>query len=401
MPNSSLRGQRLQPSPLRKLAAFSDLAIAKGIKVYGLNIGQPDLELADDLKTLFQNRSLPELTYTPSQGVRSYLEGLSKYYQSIGYNVSPSEIIVTNGGSEAILFALIACLDSGDELLVPEPYYANFNGFAQMLDIKVKTVPSSIETNFKLPPITEFESAITSKTRAILICSPNNPTGYVYSKEEIQLLCKLAKKRDLFLICDEAYRDFIYSIDAFYSPLQEPEMADHVIVVDSISKRFNACGARVGALVTKNPFIYQASLKQAQARLSVSTLGQLIGEAALKLNSSLLKASVDEYRRRRDVVLAGLNEIRGAVYNEPNGAFYVMAELPIDSSEKFCEWMLESFSYQGATVALAPAGGFYGTPEIGIKQVRIAYVLNETDLKTAIRCLKEGVAEYQKQRLKA
>ena len=380
-------------SPIRKLVPFAEAAKKRGTKVFHLNIGQPDIETPPAILDAVRNADIKVLEYSHSAGNESYRRKLVQYYQKVGIDVNYDQIMITTGGSEAILFGFFTCLNPGDEVIVPEPFYANYNGFACAAGVNVIPITSHIETGFALPPIDEFEKVITSKTKAIIICSPNNPTGYLYSKEEMYKLKDLCLKHDLYLFSDEAYREFCYDGD-YVSALHIEGLEQHVVLMDTISKRYSACGARLGALVTKNKAVYDAAMKFAQARLSPPGLAQIMGEAAIDLPESYFEAPKAEYLSRRNLLVKRLNAMSGVVCPNPGGAFYAMAKLPIDDSDKFCQWLLESFSYKGQTVMLAPATGFYGTPGLGKQEVRLAYVLNLTALDQAMDCLEEALKVY-------
>ena len=394
MPSISKKGQSMPASPIRKLVPFSDAAKERGIKVFHLNIGQPDIETthyAIDAVRKFDERVIE---YSPSQGYLSYRKKLREYYKRIGIDVSTDEIIVTTGGSEALLFAFQSIMDPEDEVIIPEPFYANYNGFAKNAGINVKPIYSSIETGFALPDISEFEKAITPRTKAILICNPNNPTGYLYSKEEMETLRQIVLKYDIFLIADEVYREFCYGGVEHCSAMDLEGVENNVILVDSTSKRFSACGIRVGCLITKNKEVLSTVMKFAQARLSPPTYGQVAGEAALDTPISYFDEVVAEYVSRRNVCVEGINAIEGAFCPTPKGAFYIIAKLPIDDGEKFCQWMLTDFNYNGKTVMMAPASGFYSTEGRGKQEVRISYCLKKEDLKEAMMILKEALKVY-------
>jgi aspartate aminotransferase len=393
MPLISTRGAAMPASPIRKLVPFAEAAKKKGIKVYHLNIGQPDIETPPAIMDAVKNADIPVLEYSHSAGNESYRKKLVKYYQKTGINVSPQEIIITTGGSEAILFGFFTCLNPGDEVIIPEPFYANYNGFACAAGVEVVPITSTIETGFALPPIAAFEKVITPKTKAILICNPNNPTGYVYSEEELEALRTICIKHDLFLFSDEAYREFCYT-GTVKSALQLKGLDDKVIVMDTISKRYSACGARIGALITKNKAVYEATMKFAQARLSPPGLAQIMGEAAVDLPDNFFDAPKAEYQKRRDLLVSRLNKIPGVYCPNPGGAFYAIAKLPIEDSDRFCQWLLESFSYEGQTLMLAPATGFYGTEGLGKQEVRLAYVLNTTSIAAAMDCLEKALEQY-------
>jgi aspartate aminotransferase len=382
-------------SPIRKLTPFAEKAVADGKKVYHLNIGQPDIETPEGMLNAVKNIDFKVWAYTDSEGTLPYRKKLTGYYNNIGYNITPEDIIVTTGGSEAISITFMACLDAGDEVIVPEPFYANYNGFANQSDIVVVPIMSYIENSFALPPIADFEKHITPKTRAIFICSPNNPTGYLYSREEMEALKQLVLKHDLYLFADEAYREFCYDGEKFVSPMHLDGLDENVVIIDTVSKRYSACGARLGCLITKNKAVWQTALKFAQARLSAGMVEQMAGIAAIDTPQSYFDKVINEYSSRRDVVVTALNKMDGVYCPNPGGAFYVVARLPIDDADKFCQWMLEKFSYENQTVMMAPATGFYTTPGAGKNEVRIAYVLNKHDLEQAMVCLEKGLHEYQ------
>lgn len=381
-------------SPIRKLTPFADKAKLDGKKVYHLNIGQPDIETPDGMLNAIKDISFKVWAYTPSEGTLSYRKKLTEYYNKLGYNITPENIIVTTGGSEAITISMMACLDPGDEVIIPEPFYANYNGFACQSDIVVKPILSYIDNGFALPPISEFEKLITDKTKAIIICNPNNPTGYLYSKDELEALKELALKYDLYLFSDEAYREFCYGGQSFMSPMHLAGLDDNVIVMDTVSKRYSACGARLGCLITKNKEVLAAGLKFAQARLSPGMVEQIAGEVAVDTPDEYFEAVNKEYTARRNTIVNALNKMEGVYCPNPGGAFYVVAQLPIDNADKFCQWMLESFSYENQTVMMAPATGFYSTPGVGLNQVRMAYVLNQGDIEKAMICLEEALKVY-------
>lgn len=394
MPTISQKGINMPASPIRKLTPFADQAKREGKKIYHLNIGQPDIETPEIMLNALKNIEFKVWAYTPSEGTLSYRTKLAEYYNKIHYNITPNDILVTNGGSEAITIAMQACLNPGEEVIIPEPFYANYNGFACSSDIIVKPIMSTIDNGFALPSIADFEKVITEKTKAIAICNPNNPTGYLYSREELEALKELCLKHDLYLFSDEAYREFCYDGREFISPMQLEGLEEYVVVFDTVSKRYSACGARIGCIITKNKELYQTALKFAQARLSPSLEGQIAGEAAVDTPDSYFEAVSKEYTARRDTLVEGLNKIEGVYCPNPGGAFYVIAKLPIDNADKFCQWMLEKFSYQNETVMMAPATGFYSTPGAGSNEVRLAYVLNQADLKKALICLEKGLEEY-------
>ena len=383
----------MPPSPIRKLVPYAEAAKKKGIKVFHLNIGQPDIETPPSILDAVRKADIPVLEYSHSAGNESYRRRLVSYYRSVGIDVSFDQIMITTGGSEAIMFGFFACLNPGDEVIIPEPYYANYNGFAVQAGVTVVPITSHIENGFALPPISDFEKVITGNTKAIVVCSPNNPTGYLYSRQEMEDLKSICLKHDLFLFSDEAYREFSYSGD-YVSALHLAGMDDHVVLMDTISKRYSACGARLGAFVTKNKGVYDTAMKFAQARLSPPGLAQIMGEAAVDLPASYFDKPKAEYLERRNLVVSRLNGMRGVFCPNPGGAFYAMASLPIDDSDKFCQWLLESFSFRERTVMLAPATGFYGTTGLGKNEVRLAYVLNVQDLGDAMDCLERALQEY-------
>ena len=380
-------------SPIRKLVPFAEAAKKKGTKVYHLNIGQPDIETPPAIIDAVKHADIRVLEYSHSAGNESYRRKLVQYYKKVGIDVNYDQIMITTGGSEAILFGFFTCLNPGDEVIVPEPFYANYNGFACAAGVTVKPITSTIETGFALPPIEEFEKVITAKTKAIIICSPNNPTGYLYSKEEMYKLKDICLKHNLYLFSDEAYREFCYDGE-YVSAMHIEGMEEHVVLMDTISKRYSACGARIGALVTKNKAVYDAAMKFAQARLSPPGLAQIMGEAAIDLPDSYFEAPKAEYLSRRNLLVSRLNAMQGVVCPNPGGAFYAIAKLPIDDSDRFCQWLLESFSHEGETIMLAPATGFYGTPGLGKQEVRLAYVLNTAALDRAMNCLEEALKIY-------
>jgi len=381
-------------SPIRKLTPFADKAKLDGKKVYHLNIGQPDIETPEGMLNAIKNIDFKVWAYTPSEGTLTYRQKLTEYYNKLGYNITPGNILVTTGGSEAITIAMMACLDAGDEIIIPEPFYANYNGFASQCDVVVKPILSYIDNGFALPPIADFEKLITPKTRAIFICSPNNPTGYLYSEAEMLALKELVLKHDLYLFADEAYREFCYDGRTFTSPMHLKGIEENVIVLDTVSKRYSACGARLGCLITKNKSVWEAGLKFAQARLSPGMVEQIAGTAAVDTPDEYFEAVNKEYTSRRDTIVSALNKMDGVYCPNPGGAFYVVAKLPIDNADKFCQWILESFSYQNATVMMAPATGFYSTPGAGTNEVRMAYVLNNDDIGKAMVCLEEALKVY-------
>ena len=394
MPQISKRGAEMPASPIRKLTPFADQARKEGKKIYHLNIGQPDIETPAGMLNALKNSSFKIWAYTPSEGLESYREKLAGYYNKLQYNVSAADILITSGGSEALTIAIQSCLSPGDEIIIPEPFYANYNGFACASGAVVKPILSYIEDSFALPPIADFEKLIGPKTKAIAICSPNNPTGYLYSLAELESLKELCIKYDLFLFADEAYREFCYDGNTFVSPIQLEGFEEHVVIIDTVSKRYSACGARIGCLITKNKSVYQAALKFAQSRLSPSLEGQIAAEAAIDTPNSYFEAVSKEYTARRNTLVEGLNKIDGVYCPTPGGAFYVVAQLPIDNADTFCQWILEEFSYQNQTIMMAPATGFYSTPGMGTDQVRMAYVLKQEDLSNALICLEEALKVY-------
>ena len=394
MPSISKKGQRMPASPIRKLTPYADKAKLEGKTVYHLNIGQPDIETPVGMINAIKNVDFKVWAYTASEGTLSYRKQLAKYYNKVGYNITTDDIIVTAGGSEAISITFMTCLDAGDEVIVPEPYYANYNGFASQNDVIVRPIMSYIENGFALPPISEFEKNITDRTRAIFICSPNNPTGYLYSREEMEALKALVLKHDLYLFADEAYREFCYGDQPFVSPMHLDGLEENVIIIDTVSKRYSACGARLGCIITKNRKFWETAIKFAQARLAPGMVEQIAGEAAIDTPDEYFEHVKGEYTARRNTIVTALNNMEGVYCPNPGGAFYVMAQLPIDNSDKFCQWMLEEFSYQNQTVMMAPATGFYSTPSAGKNQVRLAYVLNKTDLEKAMVCLAEALKVY-------
>ena len=381
-------------SPIRKLVPFAEKAKKNGKQVFHLNIGQPDIQTPQVALDAISNFSKKVVEYSHSAGFESYRIGLSKYYQNIGIEVDHNDLMVTTGGSEALLFALSSCLDQGDEVIIPEPFYANYNGFSKSSGVIVKPITTKIENGFALPDIKEFEKLITSKTKAILICNPGNPTGYLYSKEELEILRDIVLKHDLFLFADEVYREFAYDGHVHYSVLSLEGLNDHAVVIDSTSKRYSMCGIRIGCIVSKNKEVISTALKFAQARLSPPTFGQVAAEAALQTPKSYFDKVSSEYLSRRDLLVDSLNKIDGVICPKPKGAFYAIAQLPVDNADKFAQWLLEDFDFNGATLMVAPAEGFYSTPGEGLNQVRIAYVLNKESLIMAIKCLEEALKIY-------
>ena len=394
MPKISHKGKLMPESPIRKLVPYSEIAKKKGNKVYHLNIGQPDIKTPEVAMKAVKNLDLTILEYSHSAGNESYRKKLAAYYTNQGIPVKTEDIIITTGGSEALMFAMGSTMDQGDEIIIPEPFYANYNGFSTASGINVVPVISTIETRFALPAIADFEKLITPKTKAILICNPGNPTGYLYSKEEIMQLADLVKKHDLFLISDEVYREFTYDGDIHYSVMNVPGLEEHAIMIDSVSKRYSMCGARIGCIVSKNKELMTTAMKFAQARLSPPTIEQIASEAALDTPQSYFDEVISEYRERRDTLIEELNKIEGVIVSKPKGAFYCIAQLPIDNADKFAQWLLESYDLNGETVMVAPAAGFYSTPGMGLSQVRIAYVLKKEDLVSAVRILKAAIPVY-------
>ncbi len=394
MPILSKRGIEMPPSPIRKLVPFSEAAKKEGRKVYHLNIGQPDIRTPQVAIDAIRNLDKTVLEYSHSAGYESYRRKLASFYQGFGINVDYSQIIVTTGGSEAILFTLMSTMDPGDELIIPEPFYANYNGFAVAAGIKVVPVTSRIEDGFALPPIEAFEKLITPRTKGILICNPNNPTGYLYSKEELEKLRTIVLKHNLYLFSDEVYREFCYDGATHHSVLSLEGLENHTVLFDSVSKRFSACGIRIGAIVSRNQELMTSAMKFAQARLSPPGLGQIAAEAALETPATYFDEVVTEYIARRNFLVDGLNSIPGVLCPKPKGAFYTTVRLPVDDTEKFAKWLLTDFSHENQTVMLAPASGFYATPGLGKDEVRIAYVLKLEDLKNAVECLRIALSVY-------
>ena len=395
MPKISHRAEIMPASPIRKLVPFSIAAKQKGIKVYHLNIGQPDIETPETALNALKDIHLKVLEYSLSEGNIEYREQLAKYYNRIGFeDITPKNFIVTNGGSEALNFAISVLCDQDDEIIVPEPYYANYNGFSNALGVKVHSIPSSIETGFALPPIEEFEKKITDKTKAILICNPGNPTGYLYTREELAKLAEIALKHDVVVISDEVYREYVYDGKSQVSMLAFPELADNCIIIDSESKRYSMCGVRIGCMVTRSQKILDAAMKFAQARLSPVLIGQIIAAAAHVDDEAYIRSVREEYTKRRNLLVELLNGIPGVICPNPKGAFYCMVELPVKDTDDFAQWLLESYNYNGETIMVAPAGGFYSDPELGKKQVRMAYVLKEEDLRKSVEVLKHALQAY-------
>lgn len=381
-------------SPIRRLVPYANEAKARGIKVYHLNIGQPDIASPDCALEAVRHNDLRVVSYSDSAGNLSYRQGLVRYYERLGIGLTPADIIVTASGSEALLFAFTACLNPGDEVIIPEPFYANYNGMAVQTGLRVVPIPSSIESNFALPPIEEFEKRIGPRTRAILVCNPNNPTGYLYSKSEIEQLGAIARKHDLYLLADEVYREFCYDGHEHYSIMQLPDMEQHAVLLDSVSKRYSLCGARIGAFISRNKELMAGVMKLAQARLCASTYGQIAAEAALDAPAEYFKAVYDEYIARRNYMVGALNAMEGVYSPMPRGAFYTTARLPVDDADKFALWLLQEFSYEGQTVMIAPASGFYATEGLGKDEARLAYVLKIEDLRCAMEVLRAALKAY-------
>jgi aspartate aminotransferase len=394
MPNISQRGLKMPASPIRKLVPYAEAAKKRGIKVYHLNIGQPDIKTPEVALNAIRNYEGKVIEYSHSAGNESYRKALAAKYTQKGINVDENQILITTGGSEAILFAMFSCMNPGDEIIIPEPFYTNYNAFAQTAGVIVKPITSSIKDGFALPPISEFENSIGPKTKAIMICNPNNPTGYLYSNDELMQLRDLVLKHDLYLFADEVYREFCYGGNEHFSVMKMDGLEQHVIMIDSVSKRYSECGVRIGALVTRNKDILNSALKYAQARLSPPSLGQIVGEASLQTPDIYFTEVYDEYIARRDFVIDELNKIPGVFAPKPKGAFYAIISLPVDDSDKFCQWLLEDFNYENQTVMLAPASGFYATPGLGKTEARIAYVLKIDDLRSAVKCLAEALKVY-------
>ncbi len=394
MPKVSNKGKQMPESPIRKLVPYADIAKKKGHKVYHLNIGQPDIKTPEVAMNSIKNLDIKVLEYSHSAGFESYRTKLSQYYKNHGLPIEVADIIITTGGSEALLFAMGSTMDQGDEIIIPEPFYANYNGFSTASGVKVVPVISTIDTGFALPPIADFEKLITPKTKSILICNPGNPTGYLYSKDEMQQLADLVKKHDLFLIADEVYREFTYDGDIHYSVMNIPGLEEHAIMIDSVSKRYSMCGARIGCIVSKNKELMATAMKFAQARLSPPTFAQIASEAALETPQSYFDEVITEYRERRDTLIAELQKIDGVKVATPKGAFYCIAQLPIDNADNFAQWLLESYDMNKETVMVAPAAGFYSTPGVGLNEVRIAYVLKKEDLIRSVQILKDAIQVY-------
>lgn len=395
MPKISRKGFEMPESPIRKLVPFAEAAEKKGKKIYQLNIGQPDIKTPEVALDAIRNHDIEILSYSHSAGFESYREKLAKYYQNLELPVEKEDIIITTGGSEALLFAMGTITDPGDEVIIPEPFYANYNGFATASGVTIKPIKADIDTSFALPAISEFEKLITDKTKAILICNPGNPTGYLYTKEEVKQLADLALKHDLFIVADEVYREFAYDDSKHYSILGLPEISENAIMVDSVSKRYSMCGARIGCIVSKNKEVMSTAMKFAQARLSPPTFAQIASEAALETSQDYFQDVIEQYTSRRDLLVNGLKNIEGVKVAIPRGAFYCIAELPIEDADHFAQWLLETFEDDGETVMVAPAAGFYSTPNTGKNQVRIAYVLKKENLERSIEILEKALKQYK------
>lgn len=395
MPSISKKGMAMPESPIRKLVPYAEEAVKKGRTIYQLNIGQPDIKTPAKALAAVKSNSIEVLSYSHSAGFESYRTKLAAYYKKNDIEVTAQDLIITTGGSEALLFAMGTIADADDEIIIPEPFYANYNGFATSSGVKVVPVHSTIEDSFALPPISEFEKLITPRTKAIIICNPGNPTGYLYTREEIDQLAEIVKKHNLFLVADEVYREFAYDGAKHYSIMSVPGLEEHAIMIDSVSKRYSMCGARIGCIASKNKEVMKTAMKFAQARLSPPTFAQIASEAALDTPQEYFDEVIEEYTYRRNTLIKGLEEIDGVIVAKPKGAFYCIAQLPIDDAEDFAKWLLESYHLNNETVMVAPAAGFYSTPGTGLNQVRIAYVLKEEDLKRAVEILKAALKEYK------
>ena len=395
MPLISSKGKNMPESPIRKLVPYAEKATQLGKKIYYLNIGQPDIKSPKIAMDAVANSAIEVLAYSRSEGSDTYREKIANYYKKNNIQVESNQIIVTTGGSEALLFAMGTICDQDDEIIIPEPFYANYNGFATASGVNIVPVISKIENNFALPPISEFEKLITPKTKAIIICNPGNPTGYLYSQDEIKKLAKIVLKHNLFLVADEVYREFTYDGDEHYSILQEETLSENGIIIDSVSKRYSMCGARIGCLVSKNKEVIATALKFAQARLSPPTFAQIASEAALETPQSYFDDVIKEYKERRNILTENLQQIPGVKVGVPKGAFYCIVELPVENSDHFAQWLLEEFDYKGETIMVAPAGGFYSTNGVGLNQIRIAYVLKKEDLISSVEILKRALKEYR------
>jgi aspartate aminotransferase len=394
MPGISNKGNMMPESPIRKLVPYAEAAKKRGMKVYHLNIGQPDIKTPEVAMDAIRNYHEKVVEYSHSAGHQQYREKLASYYQKNNIDVNADDIIVTAGASEAILFAIQSIMDEGDEIIIPEPFYANYNGFATNAGVIVKPIFSDIKDGFSLPSISEFEKAVTEKTKAIIVCNPNNPTGYLYSKEELEVLKDIAIKHDLYLIADEVYREFVYDGEEHFSVMNLEGLEQHSILIDSVSKRYSACGFRIGCMISKNKELMATAMKFAQARLSPPSFGQVAAEAALETPQSYFDEVVHEYLQRRNVVVEAINKMDGAFCPNPKGAFYIVAKLPIDDSDRFCQWLLEDFDYEKQTVMAAPASGFYSSEGLGKDEIRISYVLKVEDLKNSMKVLEEALKVY-------
>lgn len=394
MPHISDRGKSMPASPIRKLVPYSEQAKKDGKKVYHLNIGQPDIHTPEVALEALRNFNEKVIAYSHSAGNESYRKKLAEYYKGVGIDIDYTDLLITTGGSEALTFAFNSVMNAGDELIMPQPFYANYNAFANIVGVKIKPVDATIQDGFALPPIEEFEKNITDKTKAILICNPNNPTGYLYSREEIQKLGEIAKKHDLYIFSDEVYREFCYDGREHFSVMNLEGLEENTILVDSVSKRYSACGVRIGAFVTRNKEVLATALKFAQARLSPPALGQVIGEASIDTPDAYFEEVYNEYIERRNYMVDALNKMEGVTCPMPKGAFYTITELPVDDTDKFCQWMLSEFSHKNQTVMMAPGSGFYADPQLGKKHVRIAYVLNKNDLENAMETLEVALKQY-------
>lgn len=399
MPSISEKGKAMPASPIRKLVPFAEEAKRKGRKIYHLNIGQPDIPTPDSAHKAIRENTLKVVEYSHSAGNESYRKGLANYYKSVGIDIAHNEIIITTGGSEAITIAFMSCLNPGDEVITPEPFYANYNGFATQSGVVIKPITSKIDDGFALPPISEFEKVITPKTKGIIICNPNNPTGYLYSKEELEQLAIIIKKYDLYLFSDEVYREFCYDGNTHFSAMNLKGLENNVVLMDSVSKRYSMCGVRVGALISHNCEVMSTALKFAQARLCPPSYGQIAAEAALNTPKEYFDEVYNEYIERRNYMVNALNKMEGVVCPKPKGAFYTVVKLPVDDSDKFAQWLLEEFEHENQTVMLAPATGFYATPGLGKNEVRIAYVLKIDDLKNAMETLEQALLKYPGRKL--
>ena len=395
MPTISKKGLDMPESPIRKLAPYAEQAKKSGKHIHHLNIGQPDIKTPENALQAVKDNNLEILAYSPSQGFESYRQKLAEHYEKHDIHLTADQIMVTTGGSEALLFVMGSITDPGDDVVIAEPFYANYSGFATSMNVNVKPVTAKLEDNFALPPIEEFEAAITDKTRAIILCNPGNPTGYIYTRKEMEAIAKLAQKHDLFVVADEVYREFAYEDSKHHSILSFPEIEDRAIMCDSVSKRFSMCGARIGCLATKNQDVLDAALKFAQARLSPPTFAQIAAEEALSVDESYFEEVIEEYQNRRDILIACLNEIDGLTIAQPKGAFYCTVKLPVEDAEHFAKWLLESFDVDSETLMVAPAAGFYSTPGLGKSEIRIAYVLKKESIKRSIHVLKEGLKTYR------